>query len=107
MRTSSEAGIRGASVAGGGVPANAVLIADGLLAYLERSPAGIAIVESGSLGVRYFNPAFERMAEWPADPGASTELTHALPPAAADAVLALIRGMPPGSLEPQEAEISS
>jgi signal transduction histidine kinase len=89
------------------VPANAVLIADGLLAYIERSTAGLAIVEGGSLEIRYSNPAFEQLAQLPADRITSTELTRALPPPAVDAVLALIEAMPPGSAVPHEAEIAS
>jgi signal transduction histidine kinase len=114
MRKSAEEGIRGDGVLGdralgdralgGGVPADPALT-DGLLSYLERSAAGIVIVEGGSLRVRYFNPAFERLSR-PADDSAM-ELSRILPPAAVDAVLALIREMAAGSDVTCEAEITS
>jgi signal transduction histidine kinase len=107
MRELSETGAREASAPTSGALANPVSIADGLLAYIERSSAGIAIVEGGSLEIRYCNPAFERLASHSADRDTSTELTRVLPPAAVDAVLAMIQAIPPGSAQPHDAEIVS
>jgi signal transduction histidine kinase len=102
-----ESGARRGSAQGGVALANPALIADALLAYIERSAGAIVIVEGGSLEIRYSNPAFERLTRPAADRARSTELTRALPPGAVDAVLALIQAMPPGSALPHEAEIAS
>jgi signal transduction histidine kinase len=107
MAERQETDVRSASASSGLVPADTALIADGLIAYVERSTAGIAVVDGGSLEIRYSNPAFERLAQPPADRSTSTELTRALPPEAVDAVLALIQAMPSGSALPREAEIAS
>jgi signal transduction histidine kinase len=102
-----ETSVPGAGAPNGAAPASPVQIADGLLAYIERSAGAIVIVEGGSLEIRYSNPAFDRLTQRAADRTPSTELTRALPPGAVEPVLALIQAMPPGSALLHEAEIAS
>lgn len=99
-----DAGGRGAREE---LAADAALIADGLLAYIERSSAAVVIVDGSSMAIRYANAAFERVAEPEVDRGTSQGLTRALPPAAAAAIVSLIQSMPAGHGGPCEAQIAS
>jgi signal transduction histidine kinase len=65
-------------------------VADALLAYIERSPAAVAIIDGDSLTIRYANPSFDRLTESDDDSAQALKLTRALPAAAAGSVEELI-----------------
>jgi signal transduction histidine kinase len=99
-----EAGARGAHE---DLPDGAALIADGLLAYIERSAAAVAIVDGGSLMIRYANPAFDRLVQPQSDRRTAPELSGALPSGAAASILGMIRTMPTGHASPCQGEVAS
>jgi signal transduction histidine kinase len=88
-------------------PGSAADVADGLLAYIEHSPAAIVIADGRSLEIRYANPAFERLCD--PDDGSmhALLLTHAIPPAAGEALVRLLDSMQEDDDARCEAEITS
>jgi signal transduction histidine kinase len=82
-------------------------VADALLAYIERSPAAVAIIDGDSLAIRYANPSFDRLTESDDGSTQALKLARALPAAAAGSVEELIDALRADGTSAIQREIAS